>query len=121
AAYGITQESVEIIRAQVAIKDPSSLGLFVMPRNEAEYDAAAEYMDALVDEIGDHPEDPRNRLIETLAALISAYDDKHYPIPESSPIEVLRYLMTEHGLTQGDLPEIGSQGVVSEILGGRPS
>jgi HTH-type transcriptional regulator/antitoxin HigA len=92
-----------------------------MPRNEAEYDAAAEYMDALVDEIGDHPEDPRNRLIETLAALISAYDDKHYPIPESSPIEVLRYLMTEHGLTQGDLPEIGSQGVVSEILGGRPS
>jgi HTH-type transcriptional regulator/antitoxin HigA len=27
--------------------------------------------------------------------------------------------MEEHGLTQKDLPEIGSQGVVSEILVGR--
>jgi HTH-type transcriptional regulator/antitoxin HigA len=26
--------------------------------------------------------------------------------------------MKEHGLTQSDLPEIGSQGVVSEILAG---
>jgi HTH-type transcriptional regulator/antitoxin HigA len=27
--------------------------------------------------------------------------------------------MTQHGLRQGDLPEIGSQGVVSEILTGK--
>jgi HTH-type transcriptional regulator/antitoxin HigA len=27
--------------------------------------------------------------------------------------------MQQHGLRQGDLPEIGSQGVVSEILSGR--
>jgi HTH-type transcriptional regulator/antitoxin HigA len=27
--------------------------------------------------------------------------------------------MEEHGLTQSDLPEIGSQGVVSEILNGK--
>jgi HTH-type transcriptional regulator / antitoxin HigA len=27
--------------------------------------------------------------------------------------------MEEHGLTQKDLPELGSQGVVSEILAGR--
>ncbi len=27
--------------------------------------------------------------------------------------------MEEHGLTQKDLPEIGSQGVVSELLAGR--
>ncbi len=29
------------------------------------------------------------------------------------------YLMEEHGLRQSDLPEIGSQGVVSEILNGK--
>jgi HTH-type transcriptional regulator/antitoxin HigA len=27
--------------------------------------------------------------------------------------------MQQHGLSQGDLPEIGSQGVVSEILRGK--
>jgi len=27
--------------------------------------------------------------------------------------------MTQHGLRQGDLPELGSQGVVSEILSGK--
>ena len=32
---------------------------------------------------------------------------------------MLRYLMEEHELKQSDLPEIGSQGVVSEILRGK--
>ena len=36
-----------------------------------------------------------------------------------SPNETLRYLMGEHNLKQSDLPEIGSQGVVSEILKGK--
>jgi HTH-type transcriptional regulator/antitoxin HigA len=33
--------------------------------------------------------------------------------------EVLQYLMEEHSLRQSDLPEVGSQGVVSEILNGK--
>jgi HTH-type transcriptional regulator/antitoxin HigA len=32
---------------------------------------------------------------------------------------VLASLMDEHGLRQSDLPEIGSQGVVSEVLAGK--
>jgi HTH-type transcriptional regulator / antitoxin HigA len=32
---------------------------------------------------------------------------------------VLRLLMEQHGLKQGDLPDIGSQGVVSELLSGK--
>jgi len=31
----------------------------------------------------------------------------------------LAFLMEQHGLRQGDMPEIGSQGVVSEILSGK--
>jgi HTH-type transcriptional regulator/antitoxin HigA len=34
-------------------------------------------------------------------------------------LDVLKALMDEHGLSQRDLPEIGSQGVVSEILRGK--
>jgi HTH-type transcriptional regulator/antitoxin HigA len=37
-------------------------------------------------------------------------------MPTASGAEMLRFFMAEHGLAQADLPEIGSQGVVSEIL-----
>jgi len=57
--------------------------------------------------------------LDTLGTLIHAYEEEHHPIPESSGADVLRFLMEEHGLTQSDLPEIGSQGVVSEILRGK--
>lgn len=44
---------------------------------------------------------------------------KHVRELPSSPVAVLRLLMEEHGLNQSDLPEVGSQGVVSETLRGR--
>ncbi len=51
-----------------------------------------------------------------LGALIECYETQHFPEPVSDQIGVLKFLMDEHGLKQGDLSEIGSQGVVSEIL-----
>ncbi|MCY1297162.1 hypothetical protein D9M68_583520 [compost metagenome] len=51
--------------------------------------------------------------------LVAAYDGAHYPIPDAPGHEVLRYLMQEHSLTQSDLPEIGAQSVVSDILSGK--
>jgi len=88
-------------------------------RNEQEYDLAVERMNQLLDEVGDNEEHPLYGLLDTLSALISAYEEKHYPMPESSGADMLHYLMEEHGLKQSDLSEIGSQGVVSEILNGR--
>ncbi len=40
-------------------------------------------------------------------------------MPETTGIQALRFLMEQHGLKQSDLAEIGSQGVVSEILAGK--
>ena len=40
-------------------------------------------------------------------------------MPECGGAEVLRFFMAEHNLTQSGLPEVGSQGVVSEILRGK--
>jgi HTH-type transcriptional regulator / antitoxin HigA len=34
-------------------------------------------------------------------------------------VQALKFLMEQHSLRQSDLPEIGSQGVVSEILTGK--
>ncbi len=102
-----------------AMRNPESLGPFLAIRTEREYDAAVARLNALVDEIGDNPKDSRYRLIETLSVLIEAYDREHHSLPEASGVEVLRFLMEEHGLSQKDLPEVGSQGVVSEVLAGR--
>jgi HTH-type transcriptional regulator / antitoxin HigA len=102
-----------------SIKDPKLLGHFVEARNESEYDAQVAELNRLVDEIGDHPENPRYRLIETLSVLIAAFDAEHHSLPEAMGRDVLSYLMQEHKLSQGQLPEVGSQGVVSEILAGR--
>jgi len=100
------------------MKNPKSLEPFLAIRTEREYDAAVERLNALVDEVGDNPKDPRYRLIETLSVLIEAYDKEHHSLPEASGVDVVRFLMEEHGLTQKDLPEVGSQGVVSEVLAG---
>lgn len=72
-----------------------------------------------MDEVGDNTKDAQYRLIETLSVLIEAYDQEHHSLPDASGIEVIRFLMEEHRLGQKDLPEIGSQGVVSEVLAGR--
>jgi HTH-type transcriptional regulator / antitoxin HigA len=88
-------------------------------RNEREYNAAVKRLNELLDEIGDNEKHPLYSLLDTLGTLVHVYEEEHYPIPDVTGAEVLRYLMDEHGLTQSDLPEIGSQGVVSEILNGK--
>ena len=87
--------------------------------NEREYNAAVKRMNELLDEIGTNEKHPLYSLLDTLGTLIHAYEEEHYPIPESTGADVLRFLMDEHGLTQSDLPEVGSQGVVSEVLNGK--
>lgn len=86
---------------------------------KTEYDRAVAVLDDILDEIGQQEAHPLADLAETLALSIEAYEDIHIPIPSTSAPAILRSLMEEHGLAQSDLPEIGSQGVVSEILAGK--
>ncbi len=88
-------------------------------RDEREYDAAVGRMNELLDEIGTDESHPLYSLLDTLGTLIQAYEEEHHSIPEAKGTEVLRFLLDEHGLTQSDLPEVGSQGVISEILNGK--
>src|SRR6266545_3729413 len=88
-------------------------------RNEQEYDRAVEHLNRLLDEVGTDQQHPLYTLLDTLGTLIHAYEEEHHPIPTCSGVDVLRFLMDEHGLTQSDVPEIGSQGVVSEVLRGK--
>jgi HTH-type transcriptional regulator/antitoxin HigA len=88
-------------------------------RDEREYDAAVERMNGLLDEIGTDESHPLYGLLDLLGTLIQVYEEKHHPVPPASGADALRFLMDEHGLTQSDLAEIGSQGVMSEILSGK--
>jgi len=88
-------------------------------RTDKDYDKAIKTLDSILDEIGDEESHPLAELAETLSFFIEAYEKNRYRIPKSNPRKILRYLMNEHGLKQSDLPEIGSQGIVSEILAGK--
>ena len=59
-------------------------------------------------------------LVELLAERIQAYEARVHPWPSTAtPAQVLRFLRDERGMKQTDLADIGSQGVVSEILNGK--
>lgn len=88
-------------------------------RTEADYDRAVVRLNELLDEVGDDATHPLYGLLDTLGTLVHAYEVEHVTMPPATGVETLQYLMEEHGLAQSDLPEIGSQGVVSEILRGK--
>jgi len=81
-----------------------------------EYNKAIELLDELIDQIKKKSDPNLESLIDTLGTLIKDYEDRHIEEPIDDPIGSLHYLMKEHNLKQTDLAEIGSQGVVSEIL-----
>jgi HTH-type transcriptional regulator / antitoxin HigA len=52
--------------------------------------------------------------------LVEDYDNVHHVVQDAAQHEVLRFLLDQHNLKQGDLAnEIGGQSVVSEILHGK--
>lgn len=98
---------------------PTVKAIFSVPHSEKEYQALVKVLDSLVDEVGNNQNHKLAPVMETIGNLIENYETQEYKINKSSPIEALKYLMREHDLKQSDLKEIGSQGVVSEILTGK--
>ena len=92
---------------------------YLLITNKQEYNKTVERLHVLLDEVGYNESHPLYSLLDTLGILIEAYDNEHYPLPDCSGVDALIYLMEEHSLSQSDLPELGSQGVVSEILNGK--
>ncbi len=90
-----------------------------VPHNEKEYNRAVRLLDELIDTVGEDEKHPFASLMEILAIVVENYENQHYAEPEGSPNESLKHLMAEHDIKQSDLKEIGSQGVVSEVLSGK--
>ncbi len=94
----------------------ATLRPYLTIRTERDYDLAIKRLNELLDAVGDNERHPLYELLDVLGTLIHAYEEAHDSMPEVSGADMLEFLMEEHGLTQSDLPEVGSQGVVSEIL-----
>jgi HTH-type transcriptional regulator / antitoxin HigA len=88
-------------------------------RDEAHYARMTQTLESLLDEAGGDERHPIMGLVDIVGDLIEDYETEQCPVPETNGIDALKFLMEQHGLKQSDLEEIGSQGVVSEILTGK--
>ena len=86
-------------------------------RTKAQDQTLVESLDAVLDAGGADEANPLARLAAMLGELVSAYEQAHFPMPPAmSAPEALRWFMQRDGLRQSDLPQIGNQAKVSEIL-----
>ena len=106
----------EVIRDYRRLRTVVPLGTL---RTKKDYARAVATLDVILDEIGEDEKHPLAELADALSVFIEKYEAEHAPIAGAKPAAVLKFLMHEHDLRQTDLSEIGSQGVVSEILAGK--
>jgi HTH-type transcriptional regulator/antitoxin HigA len=60
--------------------------------------------------------------LDLMVSLIRAYEERHYPLPEPTPREMLVYLMEQRRMRQADLvPIFKSRGYVSDVIRGKRS
>jgi len=82
---------------------------------------------AVLEELGvradaDGLSDGEKNYMDALNQLIGVYENKHHPLPrKSSPLEVLKFLMDQHGMNTTDLGELlgSGRGQASKILNGK--
>jgi len=106
----------KIAAAWTQLRDRTHIAVI---RSQAEYERMSRLLDMLVDEVGDDESHALASLMELVGSLVEQYEASRVSLPDLPPREVLRFLMTQHNLGQADLKELGSQGVVSEILSGK--
>jgi HTH-type transcriptional regulator/antitoxin HigA len=95
----------------------SSVSARIHPiRTEADYEGYVREIDALLESA--EPGSAEEDRLDVLATLVNAYEDEHYTMLDAvSPLELLKAVMTDRGLTQADLARVvGSRSRASEIL-----
>jgi HTH-type transcriptional regulator/antitoxin HigA len=107
----------QMAKAWAALNRETQIGVI---RTDRDYRKMSALVDKLIDEIGNDENHELSGLLSVLGSLIEQYEEDNVHIDDAPPADVLRFLMAEHGLKQADLAaEIGSQGIVSEVLNGK--
>jgi HTH-type transcriptional regulator/antitoxin HigA len=83
-------------------------------KTEADYEAALQEIERLMNAELDTPEGDR---LDILVTLVEAYEAKHYPIAGPDPIAAILHRMEALSMTRKDLePLLGTRRRVSEVL-----
>ena len=93
--------------------------VLTVPQSEDDHERLVAVLDEVLDAGGAGETSMLATLAERIGDLIEAYEATRHPIPDAKPVDVLAFLMEQHRLRQADLPEIGAQSVVSDVLGGK--
>ena len=74
-----------------------------------------------IERLWDAPEGSQDAdTLEVLAILVEDYENTFWPIPKASPVEILKFAITDMGRSQKELAELlGSRSRASEFLNGR--
>ena len=89
-------------------------------RSESEYDLAIAMLDRL-SELGSTRSPDETEYLLSLAVFVKKYEDEHHPMPPVSGVDMLRYLMETHHVTQSaPATETGlAVSTISEIRAGK--
>jgi HTH-type transcriptional regulator/antitoxin HigA len=89
-------------------------------RSEQEYERAIAMLDRLSD-LGDARTHGETEYLLSLCVFVEKYEDEHHPMPAVSGVDMLRYMMETHQVTQSAVASGTGLAVstVSEILAGK--
>jgi HTH-type transcriptional regulator / antitoxin HigA len=98
---------------------PSISPYLSAPTSDEEFEELIGFADYLMDHTQGQTDHPLIGLLDLVGTLIAEYERTHIEEPKGTPIGCLQYFMAEYGLKQKDLTEIGSPGVISEVMSGK--
>jgi HTH-type transcriptional regulator/antitoxin HigA len=94
----------------------------ILPRvitNDEEHERMLAEVEKLMDK-GEQRTPEQDAALELMVRLVQDYEEKHHPLPDPSPGEMLVYLMELRGLKQADMvPIFKSRGYVSDVIHGK--
>ena len=83
-------------------------------RTEEDYRAALREIESLMSA---EPGSPEGERLDVLVTLLAAYEQQHFPMDLPDPVEAIKFVMDQRGLTVKDLePIIGRSNRVYEVL-----
>lgn len=83
-------------------------------KTEADYRTTLQEIESLMTAAPGTPEGER---LDVLATLVEAWERKHFPLDLPDPVEAIKFVMDQRGLTVKDLePMIGRANRVYEVL-----
>ena len=89
------------------------------PQSPEDYQALLVNLRDAMTLVENRPNSPLSSLIKAMTNAAQEYENTTILNEQGSALLALRYLIKLHGIKQSELKEVGSQGVVSEILSGK--